>query len=114
MSKLAGAAPTMTPLTMCPGTLAYMPPEALEEPPRYTKKLDCFSEGVIMIQVCTRLWPEPDPLSADRGLSSSPSIGTKNYNMNLPAACHSQFLATTGAAYTMFNGERSISDSSSY
>ena len=61
MSKLAGAAPSMTPLTMCPGTLAYMPPEALMEPPRYTKKLDCFSEGVIMIQVCTRLWPEPGP-----------------------------------------------------
>ena len=61
MSKLAGAATTMTPLTMCPGTLAYMPPEALRDPPRYTKKLDCFSEGVIMIQVCTRLWPEPGP-----------------------------------------------------
>ena len=61
MSKLAGAAPSMTPLTTCPGTLAYMPPEALREPPRYTKKLDCFSEGVIMIQVCTRLWPEPGP-----------------------------------------------------
>ena len=61
MSKLAGAAPTMTPLTMCPGTVAYMPPEALREPPRYTRKLDCFSEGVIMIQVCTRLWPEPGP-----------------------------------------------------
>ena len=63
MSKLAGAAPTMTPLTMCPGTLAYMGPEALEEPPRYTKKLDVFSEGVVMIQVCTRLWPEPGPRS---------------------------------------------------
>ena len=61
MSKLAGAAPSMTPLTMCPGTQAYMPPEALREPPRYTKKLDCFSEGVIMIQVCTRLWPDPGP-----------------------------------------------------
>ena len=59
MSKLAVAAPTMTSLTMCPETLAYMPPEALRDPPRYTKKLDCFSEGVIMIQVCTRLWPEP-------------------------------------------------------
>ena len=63
MSKLTGAAPTMTPLTMCPGTLAYMAPEALDEPPRYTKKLDVFSEGVIMIQVCTRLWPEPGPRS---------------------------------------------------
>ena len=61
MSKLAGAAPRMTPLTMCPGTLAYMPPGALDEPPVYTKKLDCFSEGVIMIQVCTRQWPEPGP-----------------------------------------------------
>ena len=61
MSKLAGAAPSMTPLTMCPGTLAYMPPEALRDPPTYTKKLDCFSEGVIMIQVCTQLWPEPGP-----------------------------------------------------
>ena len=61
MSKLAGAAPSRTPLTMCPGTLAYMPPEALREPPRYTKHLDCFSEGVIMIQVYTRLWPEPGP-----------------------------------------------------
>ena len=61
MSKLAGTAPSMTPLTMCPGTQAYMPPEALREPPRYTNKLDCFSEGVIMIQVCTQLWPEPGP-----------------------------------------------------
>ena len=61
MSKLVDSAPSMTPLTMCPGTLAYMPPEALREPPRCTKKMDCFSEGVIMIQVCTRLWPEPGP-----------------------------------------------------
>ena len=61
MSKLASAAPSMTTLTMCPGTRVYMPPEALREPPIYTKKLDCFSEGVIMIQVCTSLWPEPGP-----------------------------------------------------
>ena len=61
MSKLSRAAPIMTPLTVCPGTLAYMPPETLREPPRYTKGLDCFSEGVMMIQVCTRLWPEPGP-----------------------------------------------------
>ena len=61
MSKLSRAAPNMTPLTVCPGTLAYMPPEALREPPQYTKGLDCFSEGVMMIQVCTRLWPEPGP-----------------------------------------------------
>ena len=61
MSKLSGTTSTMTPLTMCPGTLAYMPPEALREPPKYEKELDCFSEGVLMIQVCTRKWPEPGP-----------------------------------------------------
>ncbi len=61
MSKLSSIASSATPLTTCPGTVAYMPPEALREPLRYTKKLDCFSEGVIMIQVCTRLWPEPGP-----------------------------------------------------
>ena len=48
-------------LTMCPGTLAYMPPGALKDPPTYTKKLDCFSQGVVMIQVCTRLFPDPGP-----------------------------------------------------
>ena len=73
MSKLAGAAPRMTPLTMCPGTLAYMPPEALDEPPIYTKKLDCFSEGVIMIQVCTRLWPEPGPRTTTIPFPASPT-----------------------------------------
>ena len=84
MSKLAGAAPSMTPLTMCPGTLAYMPPEALRDPPRYTKKLDCFSEGVIMIQVCTRLWPEPGPRNqlvsdsrSPTGMTGMPVLETK-------------------------------------
>ena len=77
MAKLTDAAPTMTPLTMCPGTLAYMAPEALEEPPKYTKKLDCFSEGVIMIQVCTRLWPEPRPHLKSVPFPASPTGMTK-------------------------------------
>ena len=77
MSKLAGAAPTTTPLTMCPGTEAYMPPEALRDPPRYTKKLDCFSEGVVMIQVCTRLWPEPGPRTEPVPFPASPTGTTE-------------------------------------
>ena len=52
---------TMTPLTMCPGTLAYMSPEALDDPPVYTKKLDMFSFGVLDIQIITRQFPEPGP-----------------------------------------------------
>ena len=77
MSKLADAAPSVTPLTMCPGTVAYMSPEALNEPPVYTKKLDCFSEGVIMIQVCTRLWPEPGPRTRTVPFPASPTGTTK-------------------------------------
>jgi len=42
MSKLADVNPRMTPMTMCPGTLAYMPPEALDDlysPQQYGYKL---------------------------------------------------------------------------
>ena len=59
MSKLADANLRMTPMTMCPGTLAYMPPEALDDPPVYTNKLDCFSFGVLDIQLLTRQFPDP-------------------------------------------------------
>ena len=61
MSKLADANPRMTPMTMCPGTLAYMPPEALKDPPVYTDKLDSFSFGVLDIQILTRQFPNPSP-----------------------------------------------------
>ena len=61
MSKLADANPRMTPMTMCPGTLAYMPPEALYDAPVYTNKLDCFSFGALDIQIHTRQFPNPSP-----------------------------------------------------
>ena len=59
MSKLESINPRMTPLTMCPGTQACMPPEALVNPPRYSNKLDCFSHGVLAIQIVTRQFPNP-------------------------------------------------------
>ena len=63
MSRLIGMnyhmSRNMTPLTMCPGTVAYMPPEALITPPRYSDKLDCFSHGVLTIQIITRQFPNP-------------------------------------------------------
>ena len=52
---------TATPMTMCPGTQAYMSPEALDDPPEYTKKLDSFSFGVLGIQIITQLFPDPSP-----------------------------------------------------
>ena len=51
--------PRLRQMTMCPGCPAYMPPEAFKNPPRYTKKLDVFSLGVIIIQILTRQFPKP-------------------------------------------------------
>ena len=44
---------------MCPGTDVYMPPEAVKDEPVYTKKIDCFSFGVIIVQILTRQFPKP-------------------------------------------------------
>ena len=60
MSKLIDINPCVTPLTMCPRTSVYMPPEALTTPPRYSNMLDCFSHGVLTIQIATRQFPNPE------------------------------------------------------
>ena len=45
--------------TTCPGTDVYMPPEAVQDQPTYTMKIDCFSFGVIIIQVLSYQFPKP-------------------------------------------------------
>ena len=49
----------LTPLTLCPGTVAYLSPEALRDRPVYTDKLDIFSFGVLCVQIMTRKFPDP-------------------------------------------------------
>ena len=61
MSKLASVNPRTTPMTLCPGNVQYMSPEALEEPPSYTHKLDVFSFAVLLVQIMTRQFPNPGP-----------------------------------------------------
>ena len=46
-------------LTACPGATVYMPPEAVQDNPVYTNKIDCFSFGVLVIQTITRQFPNP-------------------------------------------------------
>ena len=43
------------------GTLAFMAPEALHDPPQYNEKLDVFSFGNIVISTLTHEWPNPGP-----------------------------------------------------
>ena len=61
MSKIVNVNPRMTrsQVTQCPGTPAFMPPEALRARPRYSDKLDTFSTGVLIIQMITRKFPAP-------------------------------------------------------
>ena len=61
MARLGDLNPQATRFTntMCPGTDVYMPPEAVQDKPEYTEKIDCFSFGVIAVQILTQEFPKP-------------------------------------------------------
>ena len=61
MARLGDINPKATRFTstMCPGTDVYMPPEAVQDKPVYTEKIDCFSFGVITVQIVTQQFPKP-------------------------------------------------------
>ena len=73
VNKLAELNLRMTDLTKCPGTPAYMSPEALSDPPVYTEKLDCFQAGVLMIQTITRKFPNPSDATRKERFPTSPT-----------------------------------------
>ena len=56
-------------LTKVPGTIAFMPPEAFEDVPKYDSSLDVFSYGGVILFVGSHKWPTPtaprkyDPVS---------------------------------------------------
>ena len=58
MARLGDGNPRGT-FTMCPGTDVYMPPEAVQDKPVYSEKIDCFSFGVITLQILTQEFPKP-------------------------------------------------------
>ena len=46
-------------MTQTPGTVAFMPPEAMESSPTCGTNIDEFSYGILMIHVLSGRWPEP-------------------------------------------------------
>jgi len=50
---------TKSRLTTAPGTLDFMPPEALEADPIYGTSVDVFSFGGIALHVFSEEWPTP-------------------------------------------------------
>ena len=57
MARLGLNSPTSN--TCCPGADVYMPPEAVQSVPVYSEKIDCFSFGVIVLQILTHKFPDP-------------------------------------------------------
>ena len=45
--------------TLHPGSDVYIPPEAVKDKPVCSDKVDCFSFGVITLQIMTQLFPQP-------------------------------------------------------
>ena len=45
--------------TRAPGTIDFMPPEALQEIPEYSLPLDIFSYGGVILHVMNQEWPKP-------------------------------------------------------
>lgn len=71
VSKLRDAAQHH--MTQCPGSPVYMPPEALYQTSNYTEQLDCFSYGILLIQMITCRFPQPSPHEVLVSDSNSPT-----------------------------------------
>ena len=82
MAKILDVAKTQT---TTPGTLCYMPPEALEPNPHYDSKVDVFSFGVLMVHLFSGKWPFPtkavkvDPRNANHMIPQSEAERRKEY-----------------------------------
>ena len=70
--------------TRQPGTIAYMPPEALKKNPRYTSKVDVFSLGAVMLQVCTQ---SPPSVSLE-GIGRDPEVERRKDDLALLSDTH--------------------------
>ena len=81
--SLNSEARTRLTLTMCPGTDVYMPPEAVKEVPVYTEKIDCFSFGVLIVQILTRKYPKPGNRQKELKLQY-PGLPSGKVMMNVP------------------------------
>ena len=76
--------------TTCPGTPVYMPPEAKTPKPILCDKTDCFSYGVLTIQILTKEFPEPEDRPYKKPLLASyePEIELRQNHISLVPTDH--------------------------
>ena len=60
MARIVPSLPAST-MTKAPGAFVYMPPEALEDNPKYDVTIDIFSLGVLAIFTLSQMFPDPLP-----------------------------------------------------
>ena len=61
--------------TKCPGTLAYMPPEALCEDPQYGTSLDIFSYGQVALYTAIQNFPQVFNMVRNHKMTSAIRLG---------------------------------------
>ena len=81
MAKLGDASHTFT---MCPGTDVYMPPESVEDKPLYTETMDCFSFGVIIVQILTQQFPQPSDRNKIIEILYHPQVKGRKVKVSIP------------------------------
>ena len=90
----AGKSKHTTPLTQAPGTVEYIPPEALQLNPKYAAELDCFSFGVLAIQIMTRLFSDPSfrtreiPIPTDMAIIFVPETESRKNHIDMIDKSH--------------------------
>ena len=70
--------------TTQPGTPIYMPPEALKKNSEYTSKVDVFSLGVVMLEVCTQSAPSRSIV----GIGTTPEVERREDDLTLLGDTH--------------------------
>ena len=56
--------------TLCPGTITYMPPEALTDKPKYNTPLDVFSFGQLSLYVALQQLPVPYEMLSEEAIKA--------------------------------------------
>ena len=66
VARILGLDPVhVSKMTRAPGSLVYMPPEALVVEPKYSEKIDIFSFGILMLHALSGRWPMPTKEAVD-------------------------------------------------
>ena len=76
--------------TICPGTPVYMPPEVKTRNPLIRDKMDCFSYGVLTIQILTKEFPKPEDRPYKKGVwdAYEPEIDLRLNHISLVPSDH--------------------------